>query len=129
MYSRIGRRENIPTSHEIKVPENYSGSAFNGGLIGDLDDTLTDDISDKTDERSGSNQNEETAVSSTEESNLKACSGTVSCALPSHMATRGDGQRALWFDDDRLLILGLILLLNNGTVDEDMLVLLILLLL
>lgn len=135
MYSRIGRREVAPNTREIKVPENYSGSAFNGGLIGGLGEELTDDAEATVSDMSAAPEESERNFTdpSSMESKAVACSDAIdapeaaSCALPSHMATHGNGQRAFGLDDDRLLILGLILLLSNGTLDEDMLVLLILL--
>lgn len=142
MYSRIGRRELYPTDRNINIPENYSGSAFNGGLIGELSNKMQDDGSatesavvstDMTGHVKMSDRGDDIDPSERECECDAYPSGddgaAVSCALPGHMAVGTNESRILHFDNDQLLIIGLILLLNNGTLDEDILVLLILLLL
>ncbi len=138
MYSRIGRREIPSTDRNINIPENYSGSAFNGGLIGDLSEKLPEDVSATSNADASADITEriksDARGEGTEQSGAVCeCDpytrAAVSCSLPGHMAVGTKESRILPFDNDQLLILGLILLLNNGTLDEDILVLLILLLL
>lgn len=142
MYSRIGRRDIPQTDRNINIPENYSGSAFNGGLLGDLSEKLPEDVSVTASTDTSANVTEHASFDEVEkgtdpsgavcerDSNADAYDGDlVSCSLPGHMAVGTKESRILPFDNDQLLILGLILLLNNGTLDEDILVLLILLLL
>lgn len=142
MYSRIGHREIPSTDRNINIPENYSGSAFNGGLLGDLSEKLPEDVSATSSADASADITEriksDVRGEGTEQSGAvcecdpytRADDGTaVSCSLPGHMAVGTKESRILPFDNDQLLILGLILLLNNGTLDEDILVLLILLLL
>lgn len=142
MYSRIGRRDIPQTDQSINIPENYSGSAFNGGLFGDLSEKLPENVSATANADMSANVAERVRYDEVENGtdlsetargrDLNADandSDLVSCSLPGHMAAGTKEARTLPLDNDQLLILGLILLLNDGTLDEDMLVLLILLLL
>lgn len=127
MYFRAERNDRPFGDGKISVPENYSGSAFNGGLVAPED---AEKILEREEvELPAPQQNEP------EEHNEEK----IPCAIPSHINAKREGRKTVgeslatladsFLGSEELLIIGLIFLIYNGNLDEDIITLLIVLLL
>ncbi len=130
MYFRAGKIGQPELGNGINVPENYSGSTFNGGLIGPEYAEYTENLSDAADAQP--------CLVPQDAPEPQAEAEKMSCSIPPHISSekegkkrRGEGLSAVvdsFLGSEELLIIGMIFLIYNGTLDEDILTLLILLL-
>ena len=119
MYSKSNYRERS----DIVIPENYSGNAFFGGHIGDVDETPTKEAEEVT---ASVNEEKAVAVSEPEQSAHKAPQSSFLASLMPPRVSHSSGLFNIGLEE--LLIIGVLILLSQSDSDDDILLLLFLLL-